>query len=561
MVASACTPCGQCNGGDGYMSYVGDGGGDWIEETTYKYVGNGLGDFDVGEGPRHEHGHRRNWCCIVGVGLSLVAAAVVVMLALMGPDVATTTMSPEGAPAADGRGVTLAAGAEAAVETTASSTSVQPEDDNDVQYDCQAGFAIWQTIWSADKKDWCCKAVGRGCPAVASEGTSSTTAPPAPAAAPPAQPPAEQPAQVPAESPAQPPLRPAGQPAMPLPPPAPPVQPAQPAPPPQPAQPQPAQPAQPAQAGQVAQRGALTPPPPPPTAPPPPPPVAPAAQEVAQLPQRPEFVGQPVTLPGQPAALRGQPLLQVPLQGVLPMQPGQPRPAAPLGPLRPLMPQMLRPQAPQSLQVPPPGLQVPMQAAPPPGPRTVVLPLFDCDAGFINWQVGWSVSKRAWCCQQTGRACPIMPGSPQQQVTLVPQVPHAPPVRPLPPPPAPPPGAHGTPAGPVAPLVGGHNCAANFATWRLSWTPEKKAWCCEREGKGCEQVLAAQPPAAGLPPALGPPRPPPPMVRPGAPIPIGEMPFDCAAGLANWEKGWSVAKKQWCCQHGGSACPLPDPSE
>merc|ERR1712050_206769 len=38
--------CGGTGGGTGAMSYVGCGHGDYIQETTYKYVGCG-GDFDV----------------------------------------------------------------------------------------------------------------------------------------------------------------------------------------------------------------------------------------------------------------------------------------------------------------------------------------------------------------------------------------------------------------------------------------------------------------------------------------------------------------------------------
>jgi hypothetical protein len=27
----------------------------------------------------------------------------------------------------------------------------------------------------------------------------------------------------------------------------------------------------------------------------------------------------------------------------------------------------------------------------------------------------------------------------------------------------------------------------------------------------------------------------------------GSEPYDCKAGFANWVKGWSARKKQWCC--------------
>lgn len=39
-----------------------------------------------------------------------------------------------------------------------------------------------------------------------------------------------------------------------------------------------------------------------------------------------------------------------------------------------------------------------------PGPLTTSLP-FDCAAGFSNWQHGWSVAKKRWCCTNQNRGC------------------------------------------------------------------------------------------------------------------------------------------------------------
>lgn len=30
---------------------------------------------------------------------------------------------------------------------------------------------------------------------------------------------------------------------------------------------------------------------------------------------------------------------------------------------------------------------------------------FDCDAGYSNWQYGWSPQKKAWCCEHASKAC------------------------------------------------------------------------------------------------------------------------------------------------------------
>jgi len=36
------------------------------------------------------------------------------------------------------------------------------------------------------------------------------------------------------------------------------------------------------------------------------------------------------------------------------------------------------------------------------------------------------------------------------------------------------------------------------------------------------------------------------------------LPFACKAGLTNWEQGWSLRKKAWCCQHEQRGCPHED---
>jgi hypothetical protein len=38
----------------------------------------------------------------------------------------------------------------------------------------------------------------------------------------------------------------------------------------------------------------------------------------------------------------------------------------------------------------------------------------------------------------------------------------------------------------------------------------------------------------------------------------GQAPFDCQAGLANAHHGWSIAKKQWCCENRRIGCRGPD---
>merc|ERR1712066_285938 len=61
-----CTACGVgCgSGGQGALAYVGHGQGEYVQETTYKYVGCG-GDFDVVR-------PRRDFTCVICLGGSLL---------------------------------------------------------------------------------------------------------------------------------------------------------------------------------------------------------------------------------------------------------------------------------------------------------------------------------------------------------------------------------------------------------------------------------------------------------------------------------------------------------
>merc|ERR1712127_959500 len=82
---------------------------------------------------------------------------------------------------------------------------------------------------------------------------------------------------------------------------------------------------------------------------------------------------------------------------------------------------------------------------------------YNCEDGFANWQAGWSVPKKEWCCRVHGKGCPNQGGG-----------------------------------GCVSPIATSppYDCDAGFANWMAGWSVAKKAWCCSNRGKGC-------PPAAG----------------------------------------------------------------
>jgi len=113
------------------------------------------------------------------------------------------------------------------------------------------------------------------------------------------------------------------------------------------------------------------------------------------------------------------------------------------------------------------------------------------------------------------------------------------------------------------------NCLEGWHSWRTSWGADKKLYCCNTYGRGCEvRTTMAQTSASGTqramvvkPPALTLPQPlpnPVPVPAPAARAPVAaattSLPYDCAAGLSNWVAGWSSSKKDWCCRNAGAGC-------
>merc|ERR1719310_799470 len=77
---------GACGGGGStILSYVGPGG-DYVQETTYRYVGMGAGEFGViripGRGPS---------CCLIIIPLGLCLLLLPLLLFAMAPGSTTTT--------------------------------------------------------------------------------------------------------------------------------------------------------------------------------------------------------------------------------------------------------------------------------------------------------------------------------------------------------------------------------------------------------------------------------------------------------------------------------------
>merc|ERR1712187_834779 len=82
-------------------------------------------------------------------------------------------------------------------------------------------------------------------------------------------------------------------------------------------------------------------------------------------------------------------------------------------------------------------------------PTTSAPVVFDCSAGFNNWQAGWSASKKLFCCTREGRGCDP------------------------------------TTAMPVVTTSCPYDCSAGLPNWHIGWSASKKAWCCQHKGIGC----------------------------------------------------------------------------
>lgn len=159
------------------------------------------------------------------------------------------------------------------------------------------------------------------------------------------------------------------------------------------------------------------------------------------------------------------------------------------------------------------SLILPDAWAPSPVPSplaTHTSPLFDCNAGFANWQLEWSKEKQNWCCKSKLRGCGAAT----------------------------------------------HDCTKDSQTWRTTWPNEKKRWCCANTGMGCSlpspsptpiTTSRSKPKETTTSTVL--------LTR----VPDDGTTFDCNAGYSTWVSGWSHEKMDWCCAKVGRACSAPGP--
>merc|ERR1712176_1471976 len=167
---------------------------------------------------------------------------------------------------------------------------------------------------------------------------------------------------------------------------------------------------------------------------------------------------------------------------------------------------------------------------------------YDCEAGFWNWQNGWSEEKKTWCCQNKQKACPGDPSPPGPASGSAVVQPAA--------------ASWDCDEGLANAAIGwsvpkkewccanqqkgcslteDYDCEAGDWNWQNGWSEEKKTWCCQNQQRGCPGDPVPLPPASD--PTTSP------TSQPGVDL------YDCEAGFANWENGWSEDKKNWCCQN------------
>jgi len=134
-------------------------------------------------------------------------------------------------------------------------------------------------------------------------------------------------------------------------------------------------------------------------------------------------------------------------------------------------------QVPKMVPVPTPGdvevVRKPVAVQVPSKPIYVKMPpashgQYDCSAGYSNWYFGWSKVKKRWCCDHRHRGCPgTWHGSMHLHAAHI---------------------AHG-----VGVATGKiYDCDAGFANWLQGWSDSKKKWCCSRKNKGCPKYYCGQ---------------------------------------------------------------------
>lgn len=115
---------------------------------------------------------------------------------------------------------------------------------------------------------------------------------------------------------------------------------------------------------------------------------------------------------------------------------------------------------------------------------------FDCQAGLSNWHAGWSDKKKDYCCHKHELGCDSDEGESIGSMQI--------------------------------------DCASDYINWQ-KWSSGKKLYCCDKYNLACEGSDHHVHHVTGMVDH------------------IHAEPYDCAAGFDNWHRGWSRHKKGYCC--------------
>mmetsp|Transcript_91150 Transcript_91150/g.276776 ORF Transcript_91150/g.276776 Transcript_91150/m.276776 type:complete len:321 (+) Transcript_91150:67-1029(+) len=191
-------------------------------------------------------------------------------------------------------------------------------------------------------------------------------------------------------------------------------------------------------------------------------------------------------------------------------------------------------------------LGCPTTQAPPgfAGPTTAPA-LYDCGTDLGSWQTSWVDAKKAWCCKShqldcsqlpadgapsanCGAGCPTMPAASTTSTTSTTLTTATTSTTTT---------TTGTPtttststtistASPTTTTTPLYNCRTDYSQvfLKISWSSDKRRWCCEHAGRGCTTTPTPEP-------------------------------YDCMEGFFGWKKGWAEDKKKWCCEHKDRGCP------
>jgi len=96
------------------------------------------------------------------------------------------------------------------------------------------------------------------------------------------------------------------------------------------------------------------------------------------------------------------------------------------------------------------------------------------------------------------------------------------------------------------------DCKEEVEHWKMGWSDNKKAYCCNKAGVGCDEEDHGQ---------VGKEKTQPHTEHEETEAAPSEGEFDCKEGMERWKLGWSDAKKAYCCKKARLGCAEGDAAQ